>query len=107
MLFNSQAFILVFLPAVLALYYGARGRAARQAVLVAASLAFYGYWDLRFVPALAGLTLLNWLVAQGWARAQRPGILALGVALNLMVLGACKYADFLGANVAAALGCAV
>ncbi len=104
MLFNSQIFVVAFLPAVLALYYGARGRAGRQAVLVAASLAFYGYWDLRFVPALAGLTLLNWLVVQWWARAQRSGILALGVAMNLLALGACKYADFLGANVAMALG---
>ncbi len=41
MLFNSQFFILGFLPAVLALYYAVAGnRVARQSVLVLASLGF-------------------------------------------------------------------
>jgi len=53
MLFNTQAFVLAFLPAALGLYYAARSHAQRQAVLVGASLAFYGCWDVRFVPALA------------------------------------------------------
>ena len=109
MLFNSQAFVLGFLPAVLAAYYGVRTRAARQAVLVAASLLFYAGWDVRFVPALAGLTVANWAVARWWAAVpwragRRNAILVGGVALNLLVLGVCKYANFLGANVAALLG---
>ena len=56
MLFNSQPFVLLFLPIVLGLYYAARGVRARQVVLVLASLVFYGYWDWRFVPALVALT---------------------------------------------------
>ena len=104
MLFNSQAFVLAFLPPVLALYYLARSRAQRQAVLVGASLAFYGYWDLRFVPALVALTFANWLVVRWYGAARRTGVLALGVALNLGVLGLCKYANFLGGNLAAMLG---
>ena len=104
MLFNSQAFVLGFLPAVLAAYYAAPTRAARQAVLVTASLAFYAGWDLRFVPALVGLTIANWAVAQWWNMARRDAILIAGIVLNLAVLGVCKYANFLGANVAAAAG---
>ena len=106
MLFNSQAFVLLFLPPVLLLFHAARGLAPRQAVLVAASLLFYGYWDWRFVPALVGLTLANWLVVQAWAASGRRWWLWAGIALNLLVLGLCKYADFLGANLAAALGVA-
>ena len=65
MLFNSQVFILVFLPIVLGGYYLlAAHRAWRQAFVVLASLAFYGWWDVRFVPLLAGLTIANWLIAQ-------------------------------------------
>ncbi len=65
MLFNSQAFICGFLPIVLALYYAcASHRVARQAIVVVASLVFYGWWDVRFVPLLAGLTVANWLIAQ-------------------------------------------
>jgi len=102
-LFNSQLFVLAFLPAVLGLYYAARSRTGRQVVLVAASLSFYGYWDLRFVPALVGLTLANWAVAQWFGRTADRRVLAGGIVLNLLVLGVCKYADFLGSTVAQAL----
>ena len=104
MLFNSQAFVLGFLPLVLATYYAVRTVAARQAVLVAASLAFYAGWDLRFVPALVGLTVANWGVARWWGATHKDWVLVAGVLLNLGVLGICKYANFLGANVAAVLG---
>ena len=103
MLFNTQAFVLAFLPPVLTLYYAARTRPQRQAVLVAASLLFYGLWDWRFVPALAALTLANWAVARLWGTWRRDPILVLGILMNLFVLGVCKYANFLGANLAAAL----
>ena len=68
MLFNSQVFICGFLPIVLALYYAcAAHRAVRQAIVVGASLFFYGWWDVRFVPLLAGLTVANWLIARWFA----------------------------------------
>ena len=105
MLFNSQPFILLFLPCVLAAYYAlARSRPWRQGLLVAASLVFYGGWDLRFVPFLVALTLLNWLVVQAYARWRRDAWLLAGVAGNLLVLGVCKYANFFGDNLAALLG---
>ncbi len=102
-LFNSQAFVLGFLPPVLALFYLAPGRMTRQVVLVAASLLFYAGWDPRFVPALAGLTFANWAIARWFGRSRRNAVLGLGLALNLLVLGVCKYANFLGASVAALL----
>ena len=104
MLFNSQAFVLGFLPVVLCLYHAAGTVRGRQAMLVAASLVFYAGWDVRFVPALVGLTVANWTVAQWWGRCRRDWVLVGGIVLNLSVLGACKYANFLGANVAALLG---
>ncbi len=102
-LFNSQAFVLAFLPVVLIAYYAAPGRPGRQAVLVAASLAFYGYWDWRFVPALALLTLVNWGMVQWYGATRRDAVLVFGIVLNLCVLGVFKYANFIGANVAALL----
>ena len=61
MLFQSQIFILVFLPITLALYYATAGsRTLRQIVVVTASLIFYGAWDVRFVPLLVGLTFSPW-----------------------------------------------
>jgi D-alanyl-lipoteichoic acid acyltransferase DltB (MBOAT superfamily) len=96
MLFNSQAFILLFLPLVLGLYYAvAHNRAARQSLVVLASMVFYGWWDWRFVPLLSGLTVANWLVAVWFGRVRAGWIPLLGVAMNLAVLGLFKYADFL------------
>jgi D-alanyl-lipoteichoic acid acyltransferase DltB (MBOAT superfamily) len=100
LLFNSQVFITGFLPVVLALYYALAGRrAVRQALVVVASLAFYAWWDVRFVPLLAGLTVANWLIAVWFGHHQARWIPLLGVVLNLAVLGLFKYADFLRGTV--------
>ncbi|HKM65035.1 MAG TPA: MBOAT family protein [Acidisphaera sp.] len=105
MLFNSQAFILGFLPLVLAGYYAlARHRAWRQAWVVLASLGFYGWWDVRFVPLLVGLTLANWLIAQWFGIARRGWIPVLGVVLNLLALGVFKYADFIRGSIYGLVG---
>lgn len=104
MLFNSQSFVLIFLPIVLGLYYAASSLRARQIVLVVASLVFYGYWDVRFVPALMLLTFVNWAVSRWFGATRRDGVLVFGILLNLLVLGTCKYANFFGANIAALFG---
>lgn len=54
MLFNSVAFILMFLPAVLAGYFllGARSPSLACLWLVAASFFFYGWWDSRYLALL-------------------------------------------------------
>ncbi len=103
-LFNSQAFVLGFLPLVLLGYYAAPSERVRQAVLVAASLAFYAGWDLRFVPALVALTIANWAIACWFGRTRHDAVLVGGIVLNLGVLGVCKYANFVGANLAALAG---
>src|SRR3954468_21162261 len=100
MLFNSQVFIIFFLPAVLGLYYAlAANRTARQSVVVLASIGFYAWWDVRFVPLLAGLTIANWLIAQWFGIWGRDWIPLLGGVLNLLALALFKYADFLRGTV--------
>ena len=104
MLFHTQLFLLVFLPLVLGGYYlSARHRWARQWLLIIASMVFYGYWDPRLVPLLAGSITVNWLLARACGRhrvARRWPVWA-GIALNLVVLGIFKYADFFAASIAA------
>ena len=104
MLFSSQAFILLFLPAVLGLYYAlALHRRARQILLIAASLGFYGWWDIRFVPLLVALTVGNWLIAAWFGRWRSGWIAGMGIVLNLGVLALFKYADFFRGTVFDAL----
>jgi hypothetical protein len=104
MVFSSPLFILLFLPLTLAAYY-ALPRGWRNGVLLVASLAFYAWGELRYVPLVLGSVLFN-----GWAgmrigdaadpRARRRW-LALAVTVNLATLAVFKYANFAFENWAA------
>jgi alginate O-acetyltransferase complex protein AlgI len=104
MLFNSWQFIFVFFPATALLFFlvPASFRLGRKVVLIVASLAFYGYWKIEYVPLLVGSIIVNYALAEGIIRPPRPltsrFLLILGVTLNLLLLGYFKYANF-GLNV--------
>jgi alginate O-acetyltransferase complex protein AlgI len=101
-LFHSQFFILCFLPSVLALYYAAaRRQSLREWVLLAASLIFYAWWDVRFLPLLLGQTFVTWGIAEWHHRGGPRLLLWLGVAANLGALLFFKYALFLLRTLAA------
>lgn len=53
-----------------------------QITVIFASLAFYGYWDVRSIALLADRTVANWLIVRlfGWYR--HIWILDLGIAMN-------------------------
>lgn len=108
MLFQSQGFILVFLPLALFAYYGlARTQPSRQYTLIIVSLVFYGWWDARFIPLLLGQILATWLLSLLHARTGSRAPLVLAVMLNLASLGTFKYLGFLLANVEAVTGLAL
>jgi alginate O-acetyltransferase complex protein AlgI len=101
MLFNSFSFLLAFLPITLIVYFAAARRAPDLAIgwLALASIFFYGWWDVRYVPLLLASIALNYgcalriRVAQGEARFRW---LSAAVAANLVLLAYYKYAGFLG-----------
>ena len=101
MLFNSQIFLLLFLPLTLAAYYlFAQQRAWREWLLIGASLFFYGYWDYRLLPLLVFSIVANWFFAN-WIEAHgRRAVFVAGIALNLFVIGVFKYADFFAGSLA-------
>lgn len=97
MSFASLTFLL-FLPAVFALHWLGRGVRWQNAVLVAASLVFYGWWDWRFCGLLAASAGVDYLVGRGLAATAAAGrrrlLLGLSLAVNLGLLGFFKYAGF-------------
>ncbi len=105
MLFNSYDYLLWFLPATLLVFFalGARPRLA-QAALTIASLVFYGWWDLRYLPLIVGSIAVNFAIALALQRKPSRALLATGVALDLGLLGIFKYADFFLANAARLTG---
>jgi D-alanyl-lipoteichoic acid acyltransferase DltB (MBOAT superfamily) len=105
MLFNSQIFLLVFLPLTVAGFYlAAASTGARIWWLIAVSIVFYGYWDWRLVPLLVGSICVNWSLARLFGAVPRGWLVFAGVGLNLTVLGVFKYADFFAGTLAAAAG---
>jgi alginate O-acetyltransferase complex protein AlgI len=108
MLFQSQGFILLFLPAAVAAYYCVAGAvAARQWVLIAASLVFYGWWDVRFVPLLVVQIAATWWLTRLQQATGRNGFLIFGIILNLGSLATFKYLDFLIGSAEAVVGVAL
>lgn len=107
MLFNSYAFLFVFLPLAILLYRLADPFARlRVPCLLLLSFVFYGYWDPRFLALLVPSILCNWIAARLYLKFRAGLIVTAAVAANLAVLGAFKYSGFLAHN-AGALGLAL
>ena len=115
MLFNSYLFLFVFLPVVMAGYFllGRFSRCSRLANiwLMLASLCFYGYWDVHYLPLLVGSILVNYLLGWGILRASAAhrqklshGIFWLGIAGNIALLSFYKYLDFFFSSIDMAFG---
>lgn len=106
MLFSSQIFILLFLPIALAAYHAcADHRRTRLWALTLCSFAFYGWWDLRFLPLLVAAITLNWALGRWYLAHGRPrGLIVAGIAAHLLLIGLFKYANFFADAFAAVTG---
>src|SRR5580658_7394328 len=105
MLFNSEEFLFVFLPATLLGFY-LLGRIHRQWAilwLILLSLAFYGWWRPVNVLIIAPSIIINFALASILLRLRQGDssprlsrtVLLLGIAFNVLFLGFFKYIDFL------------
>ncbi len=104
MLFTEPVFLFVFLPILLALYFLRRehGRYANW-LLVLASIVFYAKGGGAFTWLMLASITFNYLMAIAVDRARSSGrdplVLGIAVAINLIVLGVFKYANFFTDNV--------
>lgn len=114
MLFNSFVFIFAFLPLTLLLYFGFNRFGWHQlakVVLVGASLYFYAFFNLSYLPIIVSSVLVNytigWLIS-GSNRRTPPNIrllaLVVGILFNIGLLGYFKYTDFFIENINALFG---
>ncbi len=111
MLFNSYIFIGLFLPLTLFAYYSSRiklGRESAFLVLCIASLIYYAYWKLSYLPILItsilGNYLMGMLLSGELSSARKKALLIAGVTANLLALAYYKYADFFVENLGLILG---
>lgn len=116
MLFNSYIFCFIFFPVTFIIYFWLNKRwiLAGQIFLVLASLFFYGYWNLIFLPLILASILFNYIIgysitkwnSQPAQKAPRISKLLLicGISGDLILLGYFKYADFFITNINAIAG---
>jgi alginate O-acetyltransferase complex protein AlgI len=115
MLFNSYEFIFLFLPVTAIVFYllnHLRLTLAANAWMLFASLFFYGWWDIKYIPLLLGSILFNYTIGNLLVDydsnrknvVEKKSILTFGLVINLLLLGIFKYTDFVIGNVNALTG---
>ena len=109
MLFNSFVFIFLFLPITFIAYYGLNRLKLYQwakSVLVIASLAFYAYFNLSYLPIMVASIVVNYGIGmalnRGGSLLKLKTMLTIGILFNIGLLGYFKYTDFLIENINAA-----
>lgn len=99
MFFNSIDFA-IFLPIVFILYWFVvnKNLKLQNALIVAASYVFYGWWDWRFLTLILFSTLVDYFVGNGLAQYKEPSkrkmLLWTSIIVNLGFLGFFKYFNF-------------
>lgn len=110
MVFSSHAFIFAFLPAVLLGYYllprvidRQRLRRVQNLFLIGASLFFYGYFNVSYLPLITASILVNYALARvmqgGRAGRWTKLCFVTGLLFNILLLGYFKYYDFFIENI--------
>ena len=96
MVFSSSVFLIVFLPVTLLAYFlvPAKFIKARNSVLLAASLVFYGWGEPKYILIMLFSILFNYVCGLAAGKNRSKAVLVLCVAGNLALLGYFKYTDF-------------
>lgn len=115
MLFNSYAFMFLFLPVTVLLYFLLNRKkltVAATAWLVLASLFFYGWWNVKYLALILASIIFNFGVGAalrtagpaGTGRVPKKSVLIFGILGNVALLGYYKYTDFFITNLNALTG---
>lgn len=109
MLFNSIVFIVYFLPVTFFVYFFLNKNKLIQlakAWLVLASLFFYSYWNIKYLPLILCSMLFNYSIGTTLnnpdnikLKINRKVVLAFAVVCNLVLLEYYKYFDFFISNI--------
>lgn len=105
MVFSSYVFTLAFLPIVLIVYYllsNLKDGIWQRLFLIAASLFFYGYYNIKYLILIIASIAVNYIVAiqiQKAAGKASKWLLATGVVFNVALIGYFKYYDFFIENI--------
>ena len=101
MLFNSYIFIFIFLPLSFLIYFSLNNQKyyfESKLFLVGASLFFYSWWNVSYLPILIFSILFNFIIGKFLVIKKKGTVLFFGVLVNIGLLGYFKYSDFMISN---------
>ncbi|MFA7084216.1 MAG: MBOAT family protein [Arcobacteraceae bacterium] len=107
MLFNSYEFIFFFLPITFFIYFyllSQRLIVGAKGFLVFASLFFYSWWNIVYLPLILSSMLFNYVIGNSLnenfkkIKVAKKSLLLFGILANIALLGYFKYSDFFIAN---------
>jgi len=101
MAYSSIIFLFYFLPATVSLYFLAP-RFLKNPILLLASLVFYAWGDVRYIPLLLTSIFINYLCGfflQHRTALVNKAVLAIGITFNVSLLCAFKYTNFLAETI--------
>lgn len=111
MVFSSYIFILLFLPIVLCGYYllsRLKNGIYQRLFLIAASLFFYGYYNVSYLLLILASIAFNYFIAlliqRNSEKKTAKLFLTLGILFNVALIGYFKYYDFFIENINAVFG---
>lgn len=106
MLFNSIEFLFIFLPIVFSVYFFLNKQklvTLATGWLVIASLYFYAYWKLDYLPLILISMIFNYSIGKTLSldnlKINKRFVMLLGISLNVLLLFYFKYFDFLISNI--------
>jgi len=107
LLFNSYEFIFFFLPFTFFIYFfllNQRLVTGAKGFLVFASLFFYSWWNITYLPIILSSMLFNYVIGNSLnenfkkAKVSKRALLTFGIVSNVALLGYFKYSDFFITN---------
>lgn len=101
MLFNSYIFVFLFLPVTMVGYFflnKIRQSELSKYFLFAASLVFYSWFNIIYLPILLVSILFNFQIGKMLSKSPKKSILTFGILSNIILLGYFKYTDFFITN---------
>lgn len=107
MLFSSYEFIFIFLPLSFFIYFfllQKRLMVGAKSFLVFASLFFYSWWNISYLPIILSSLLFNYVIGNSLnenfkkVQVHKKSLLIFGIIANIALLGYFKYTDFLIEN---------
>ena len=106
MIFSTNLFVFLFLPAFLCIYYLTPWR-WKSVVVLAASYIFYGWWRVEYLLLIFLMSTFSYYMAHASitlsSQVRRKRAMIIGVSADLACLGYFKYANFFADNADAAL----